>query len=194
MGRLFALAALVVFTTEVSLAQTNYQTIYSFGKLPDGAQPHASLVVGPQGSLFGTTSVGGAYGYGTVFELSSPTGTAWTESVLYSFSGANGQYPQANVVFGPKGALYGTTEGGGSGGGTVFELAPPTAPGGSWTETVLYAFSSDVHAQVNAPLSAVLFGPNGVLYATARGGRPLMVEWLRWHRRQQREALGRNPP
>jgi uncharacterized repeat protein (TIGR03803 family) len=170
MGRLFALAALAVLTAEVVPAQTSYQTIYSFGKLPDGAQPNASLVIGPQGSLFGTTLTGGAYGGGTVFELSSPTGTAWTESVLYSFSGANGQYPYANVVFGPNGALYGTTDGGGSGGGTVFELAPPTGSGGSWTETVLYAFSSDIHAQVNAPSSAVLFGSKGVLYATAAGG------------------------
>jgi len=46
------------------------------------------------------------------------------------------------VVLSNKGELYGTT---GSGGGpaqagTVFELTPPSAPGGVWTETVLYAF------------------------------------------------------
>jgi len=141
----------------------------SFQKSPDGGASHAPLIIGPQGSLFGTTSGGGQYGYGTVFELSNPTGSEWTETVLYSFSGANGQYPQANLAFGPNGGLYGTTEGGGSGGGVIFELAPPTSPGGSWTETVLFTFASDIHAAVNAPVSAVLFGSNGVLYSTAKG-------------------------
>jgi uncharacterized repeat protein (TIGR03803 family) len=168
MARLFALAALAVLTAETFPAQTSYRTIYSFGASPDGGDSNASLIIGPQGSLFGTTTAGGAYGYGTVFELSNPFGTAWTESVLYSFFGANGQYPQANVVFGPNGALYGTTEGGGDDGGTVFELAPPTGSGGPWTETVLYDFSNDSRG-VNAPFSAVLIGSNGVLYATATG-------------------------
>ena len=123
--------------------------------------------------MFGTAYGGGAYNYGAVFELSNPTGNAWIENTLYSFGGGpDGQYPQANVVFGPGGALYGTTVGGGAGsedGGTIIELAPPAPAGGVWTESVLYGFPSGVGVQVDAPFGAVLFDKNGNLYSTARG-------------------------
>jgi len=160
---------LAFFAARSSYAQSTFATIYSFGKLPDGAQPHASLVIGPQGSLFGTTFLGGQAGYGTVFELSNPTGKAWIETVLYSFSGPPGAYPDANVVFGPGGAFYGTTQSGGNGGGTIFELAPPSAPDGAWTESVLFEFASGIHAEVSEPRGAVLFGTEGLLYTTAGG-------------------------
>jgi len=76
------------------------------------------------GNLYGTTSAGGA-GCGTVFKLTH-TGSAWVETTLYTFQGGmDGAMPQARVVFGPDGTLYGTTTYGGSGAGTVFNLRPP---------------------------------------------------------------------
>jgi len=59
MARLFVLAALAVLTAETFPAQTSYRTIYSFGASPDGAAPVASVIIGPQGAVFGTTSLGG---------------------------------------------------------------------------------------------------------------------------------------
>jgi uncharacterized repeat protein (TIGR03803 family) len=39
----------------------------------DGADPRAGLIFDDSGSLYGTTRVGGVYGFGTVFELSGVT-------------------------------------------------------------------------------------------------------------------------
>jgi uncharacterized repeat protein (TIGR03803 family) len=72
----------------------------------------------------GTTEAGGAYSYGTVFELEPTTGGGWTETVLYSFNG-DGMYPYASLIFDASGNLYGTTYGDGSDGkGTLFEILP----------------------------------------------------------------------
>jgi uncharacterized repeat protein (TIGR03803 family) len=75
----------------------------------------------PQGNLFGTTVGGGAFGVGTVFELSPGSGTLTT---LASFNGANGANPYAGLVRDPQGNLFGTTALGGTNNlGTVSEPA-----------------------------------------------------------------------
>jgi uncharacterized repeat protein (TIGR03803 family) len=90
----------------------------------DGAEPFASLI-DVHGTLYGTTYEGGGTGCGgsgcgTVFSVDPATGA---ETVVYAFSGgSDGANPVANLIA-VKGALYGTTEGGGAYGyGTVFEL------------------------------------------------------------------------
>lgn len=98
--------------------------------------------------------------------------SALTESVLYGFKGgADGAYPVGSVVFDPAGNLYGTTSGGEGGpqfGGTVFQLAPPAAPGGNWTETVLHLFEGG--PQGANPNAGLVFGKAGSLYGTTPGG------------------------
>jgi uncharacterized repeat protein (TIGR03803 family) len=129
----------------------------------DGAHPEAGLVMGTNGNLYGTTVSGGAYGYGTVFEinLSSTTGV---ETVLYSFTGgADGADPVAGLVMGPHGTLYGTTEYGGTNNdGTVFEINPTTGQ-----ETVLYSFTG---GNDGANPVAGLLDVNGILYGTTKYG------------------------
>jgi len=142
----------------------------------DGAEPNG-VTLGKGGVLYGTTYTGGpnkchpgGYRCGTVFELTPSTGAAWTKTVLYSFSGADGAAPGASMVFGGNGALYGTTKAGGTGnnGGTVFELAPPATTGGVWTETVLYSLPGGAGGQTpHTPYGGVLLGPGGVIYGTA---------------------------
>ena len=81
------------------------------------------------GSLYGTTMDGGSPGKGTVFKLMPPaSGTGpWMETVLHNFTGSDGANPQAGVIFGPGGVLYGTTSAGGkSGNGTVFQVSNPS--------------------------------------------------------------------
>src|SRR5260370_5554180 len=65
------------------------------------------------------------------------------ETVLYTFGGpGDGLYPQG-VVAGQGGGMFGTTLNGGAyGHGTVFYMAPPGQPGGSWTEAVLWSFGA----------------------------------------------------
>jgi uncharacterized repeat protein (TIGR03803 family) len=148
--------------------------LYSFTGAPgDGGSPVAGVVIGSGGVLYGTTQHGGASNNGSVFQLSPPApgGVLWTETVLYSFTGMNGDgtSPIGGLVIGANGALYGTDEAGGTPGhGTVFELAPPTSSGGLWTETTLYSFTG--LGDENAPYSSLVFGKNGVLYGTTLGG------------------------
>jgi len=140
---------LIVVATQAAQAQT-YQVIYNF---PNGANPEAGLTMDAGGNLYGTTAGNGVGGnVGTVFELIH-RGSGWTLNPLYSFKddGSDGATPTARVLFGPNGALYGTTSAGGGSGcggvgcGTVFSLRPsPTACKTAlcpWTETVLYRFA-----------------------------------------------------
>ena len=118
------------------------KVLYSFGSGTDGAMPVAGITLDAAGSLYGTTSAGGSYGYGTVFQLKLSK-SGWQENVLYNFQlQSDGGVPYAGVVFDKSGNLYGAaTEGGNggqNGGGTVFEL---THSKSSWTFTLLYSLS-----------------------------------------------------
>lgn len=130
--------------------------IYSF---QDGGDPWAGLISDEAGNLYGTTTSGGAYDNGsTVYEL-SPSASAWTEQILYSFEqDTDGALP-GGLVLDQRGDLFGTTAvGGPNGGGTVFEL---TSFNGSWTFTVLYSFTGGP-----GPLGGVVMDASGNLYGS----------------------------
>ena len=134
------------------------RAIHTFtGPRNDGANPYSSVVFDPAGNLYGTTFLGGAGGYGTVFQL-TPSGSGWTENILYSFQdSSDGGQPFGGVVLDNAGNLYAATSTGGSGnGGTVYELAHS---GGGWTFGVLYSFTG----LGDQP------GPNGSLTMDAAG-------------------------
>jgi uncharacterized repeat protein (TIGR03803 family) len=144
--------------------------LYSFtGQNGDGMGPVAGLVTDGSGALYGTTLMGGTANNGTAFVLTppsrdAPSDTAWTETVLHDFTGgdSDGAQPYAGLVIGLNGALYGTTWKGGSHNlGTIFQLVPPAAPGGSWTERILHNFSGPDGFE---PVGALVFGKNGWLY------------------------------
>jgi uncharacterized repeat protein (TIGR03803 family) len=137
--------------------------LHTFTGGADGFWPTGGLTPGPGGVLYGTTSVGGASNFGTVYRLSPQSGGGWTESVIYTFTGGNdGSYPYYGVALDSHGALYGTTVGGG-GSGNVFKLIPHS--GAAWTETTLYFFNGAIGGLPNSPL---IFDGTGSLYgATA---------------------------
>jgi uncharacterized repeat protein (TIGR03803 family) len=159
-------------------------TIYSFnGGSSDGGYPYAKMVMDSSGALYGTTTSGGLLaancppsGCGTVFRLvPPPSGTgAWTESILHFFTGGgDGAYPIGGLVIDKNGALYGTTNGGGVGGGqcgcgTVFQLIPPSTEGGAWTENTLYTFTDG--ADGADPAASLIFDSAGSLYGTTEYG------------------------
>jgi uncharacterized repeat protein (TIGR03803 family) len=136
-----------------------------------GSQPQTPLVLGSNGNLYGTTSDGGANNAGIVFQLSPAAGGVWTEALLYSFgTGSDGAFPQAPLVLGSNGNLYGTTSAGGANGnGTVFQLSAPVTAGGSWSEAVLYSFGSSSSGDGNNP-DAPLTPYGGDLYGTTSAG------------------------
>lgn len=175
------LIVLVTMTAGNSSAQGPvFTTLYEFkggtdGTLSGGLGAPNGVIVGNNGRLYGATYAGGinscgSYACGTVYELTPASGTPWTKRVVHEFDGADGALPDANLVFGSNGALYGTTQAGGTAnnGGTVFELAPPTVPGGAWTETALYSFNG-VWSAPHEPYGGVVIGPSGALYGTTSG-------------------------
>jgi uncharacterized repeat protein (TIGR03803 family) len=143
--------ALTLLLSSFALAQET--VIYQFGAAGpnDGAEPNGGLVFDTAGNLYGTTIVGGSANAGTAFELSPLQDGTWQETILYNFCPGgiyngcpDGRFPENGLVFDAKGNLYGTTTYGGQnngvGYGTVFELSPPSQPGGSWTEQVSHSF------------------------------------------------------
>jgi uncharacterized repeat protein (TIGR03803 family) len=113
-----------VFGTVYKVDTSGHETVlYNFMDETDGAFPLAGVSRDSQGNLYGTTYEGGASYEGVVYEL-SPTGQ---ETTLYSFTGGDdGSTPQAGVIVGGTGGLYGTTVSGGRGGaGVVFVIEPP---------------------------------------------------------------------
>jgi uncharacterized repeat protein (TIGR03803 family) len=107
--------------------------LHSFNQ-EDGQNPYSGLVFDGAGNLDGTTSYGGAYASGTVFQLSRDKKGEWTETVLHNFDpdGLDGVNPEANLVIDSGGHMYSTTWFGGKFGsacndgscGTVFEITP----------------------------------------------------------------------
>ena len=141
---------------------------YFYQNTGDGFTPLAPVVFDAKGNLYGTTSVGGSYGYGTVFELSLAANGKWKEKILHDFSDttADGAFPVANVTFDAHGNIYGTTTQGGTYGyGTVFELSPTGT--GTWIETILQNFDE---GDGDGPSGSLTFDSLGNLYSTALGG------------------------
>jgi uncharacterized repeat protein (TIGR03803 family) len=162
---------LIVVAAQPAQAQT-YSVIHNFTGAMDGRYPYAGVTLDKAGNVYGTT-YGYPGSYGTVYELKHK-GSGWTVSPLYSFTGGyDGAYPTARVIFGPNGTLYGTTEQGGSGYGSVFNLRPSAAACRTalcpWTETVLYAFADEGGAFY--PLFGdLLFDQAGNIYGTTQSG------------------------
>jgi len=132
----------------------------------DGSEPYAGMIFDAAGNLYGTTLSGGT-GAGVVFKLAPNPGGTWTESVLHTFSWyADGFESSAGLIFDASGNLYGTTSAGSIYGfGAVFKLAP--LPDGSWTESVLYAFTRGDGAY---PKAGLVFDAAGNLYGTTELG------------------------
>ena len=150
--------------------------LYSFaGGVGDGAEPLARVIFGPDGSLYGTASVGGSQtcgeiGCGMVFQLRPPAtfcrsvSCPWAETVLHFFEGpADGEFPTGELIFDGAGNLYGTTALGGVA-GTVYELTPS---GNAWTENIIYDFSSESGYE---PYGGLIVDNTGNLYGTTQDG------------------------
>lgn len=140
--------------------------LHSFGVGSDGAQPIGGLVLDAAGNFYGTTSLGGTSGNGTVFE-GKRSGLTWTESVIYNFAGgSDGANPPAGVTLDSHGNLYGTSSFGGANGvGAVYELSPS---GSGWKETILYNFQGLSDGQ--NPVGGVIVDKAGDLFGTTFDG------------------------
>jgi hypothetical protein len=141
--------------------------LFGFNNATGGGIGPNGLTADAKGNLYGTTSDGLA------FEVSPPkaAGGPWTETVLYQFTGgSDGGHPTSGLLIDSAGNLYGTAQVGGQSAtyecylaacGVVFELSPPTQPGGGWTETTLYAFPGSPDG--NIPWAGLIFDDAGNL-------------------------------
>ena len=143
-------------------------TIYAFTGGSDGYEPLFGLALDREGAIYGTTE--GAGDSGSVFKLTPRSGGGWTESNLYYFNGDLGGLPNSALIFGSAGALYGAIGGSPLGlNGYIFQLTPPSAPGGAWTESTLHDFTGG--PDDGSYPNGVIFDSAGALYgATETGG------------------------
>ena len=163
---------------KVNADGSGYTVLHNFtqtapnGANTDGTNPAAALIQGADGALYGTTPSGGAGGSGTVFRL---TTDGLTFTVLHNFGATvnslpDGTYPAAALVQGADGALYGTTQAGGTNtAGTVFKVSSEGT-----LYTLLHAFGAADGTGANsdgaAPVAALIQGVDGLMYGTASQG------------------------
>jgi uncharacterized repeat protein (TIGR03803 family) len=160
--KFFALTLVWMATALLAPAQT-LTTLHSFS-FDDGAiAQFVTPAQGRDGNIYGTTPDGGSstacgLGCGTAFKV-TPQGALTS----VSFDGTDGAIPDAGLVLGRDGRLYGTTSSGGaSGNGEVFGLNPQTG-----ALTVLHSFAGSDGASLEAPLT---LGSGGKYGTTNTGG------------------------
>jgi uncharacterized repeat protein (TIGR03803 family) len=144
----------------------------------EGSMPAGNLILDASGNLYGTTSLGGVRGYGTVFELMPAKDGTWTQKLLHSFKGSDGYSPMGGLTRDAAGNLFGTTIQGanqtcfnGYGCGLVFELTPQA--GGNWSEKVLWSFNGN---DGEAPSPNLLLDASGNIYGTTALGGDLTCD------------------
>jgi uncharacterized repeat protein (TIGR03803 family) len=186
MGRFSILAFLfgVLLSSTAFAADT---VIHNFGDVPDGFSPDAGLIADSNGALYGTTRYGGAgncslvfpatvIGCGTVFKLTPPVAgqTAWTKTLLYSFTDGGDGNGSANLLLDSSGVLYGVSSGflPHPTSGSIYKLTPG-APNAPWTKQTLYAvpachFGSCIDGFF--PAGGLVQDANGTLYGVMQAG------------------------
>jgi len=155
--------SLLLFACIHVQAQYHFRVLHDFGNGNDGAGVWDSVAFDEDGNLYGTTSGGGIYQYGTVFKLRPQGDGEWKEAVLRSFrvNDPRGDDPNGGLVVDRTGNLYGTTDAGGDGYGTLFRLGRGSR---GWTFTVLHRFG--VKDRACCPAGNLILDPEGNLYGT----------------------------
>jgi len=133
----------------------------------DGETPADPLIQGPDGTLYGTTSVGGSSQVGTVFKLNTD-GTGYT--ILHRFqdgSVANdGAQPTNPPVIGSDGNLYGSTYTSADFNGTIYRVS---TSGTNYSVVHHFADGSIPNEGIN-PIARIISAPDGSMYGTTDAG------------------------
>jgi hypothetical protein len=166
-GLLATIIALLFGGSSRASGQSLYP-IYSFPSTDPGCRPGGNLIADSAGNFYGT-------GDETAYELSRPVAPSkvWTEAALYTipYSYFTPSYFQGGVVSDAAGNLYGIGTGGAPPAlGVVFELSPPAAGSGAWTETILHTFQGGLDDGANPSGGLVLDSAGNIYGVTAIGG------------------------
>jgi uncharacterized repeat protein (TIGR03803 family) len=156
-------------------------TIHIFTDGDDGATPSSGVILDAAGNVYGLTQYGGTgscrvfpaagpiSGCGVLYKFTPNPDGNWTETVIYNFvrGGGFGIYPSGSVYFDNGNHLFGVTQAGGDGLGTVFELQDTRKRG--WQEGephIFYAKPDGVH-----PTGRLVADEKGDLFGvTSQGG------------------------
>jgi uncharacterized repeat protein (TIGR03803 family) len=154
-GTLLAGAAFLCLSTHAGSRELVLLHTFSGG---DGIEQRGSMIVGPDGALYGTSYWGGTYNLGTIFRQALDG----TFTVLHTFVAASGDKPNSGLTLGPDGRLWGTgSEGGDSDQGVIFSIDTQ----GNYQ--VHYSFDG-THGGFVYP--GVTFGADGMIYGATTGG------------------------
>jgi uncharacterized repeat protein (TIGR03803 family) len=136
------------------------------GSADGGGGSAGRFLIDAAGNLYNVCTVGGANGFGTVYELSLNQGK-WQLTTLYAFKDQpDGALPYGGVISDKAGNLYGTTYYAGVHDlGTVYKL---TRSGTTWTESVLYSFKGGTDGA--SPISSLVSDAAGNMYGTTSDG------------------------
>jgi uncharacterized repeat protein (TIGR03803 family) len=141
---------------------SSYNDFFSFdGNGGDANSPEASLLLGRDGALYGTSYFGGSNGLGAIFKVNRD-GTAY--QLLHSFDndGVDGYYPEAGLLQADNGMLFGTTYYGGTNeSGTVFTLSTNGSDYSVVFSPIFYSQGDDLYG-------TLIQGLDGALYGTAQ--------------------------
>jgi uncharacterized repeat protein (TIGR03803 family) len=163
MGGVAILTALCLMLAPGAAAGSKYKVLHAFGKGDDGGGLFGGVVLDAKGSLYGTTSGGGAYSEGTVFRLRPSPSDGWTETVLHSFCSqshcTDGALPETGLALDAAGNLYGPAAGGPQDSGLIFELSPGADSASDWSFQVIY--DSYSVSSLILDQAANLYGPIG---------------------------------
>jgi uncharacterized repeat protein (TIGR03803 family) len=156
-ARTFLVMSFVIMLMPISWAAGKYKVLYSFDKGKDGGGLFDSVTFDAKGNLYGTTWGGGAYGEGTLFELTLGTGGKWTETILHSFCSpsdcTDGALPEVGVTFDAVGNLYGSSN------IATFQMTPDSTAASGWSFRVIYGTGSNGLAVDNVGSLYATWGP-----------------------------------
>ena len=146
-------------------AAAAYSAVHTFNATSDGTNPvrYAPLLYASDSNLYGVTTSTGTNGNGTVYKLT----TSGVETTLHSFTNSTDGYnPDASLLQGKDGYLYGVTTAGSTyGNGAVYKVK---TDGTGFT--VIHVFNNNAGEGYNA-VQTLAQASDGYLYgATSQGG------------------------
>ena len=161
-----------VFSLKKTSKGWKQTVIQSLNGSSNGGFPYEGLMMDTAGNLYGAAPAGGASGQGVIYRL-SPTKKGWVDTVLYSFTGQNGDGSGLywiDLISDASGNIYGATSfGGTNGNGTVWELVYSKTKK-NYSEKILHEFGASGSGDGNNPYGGLVMDSKGNLYGTALNG------------------------